>query len=155
MRAPSFARIWPALFAAVVALGLAGCQVQLVGAYDAEADKSLNEIHGRVQLFINRMETEAAKPAPGNAAAAFAANADFYDRTGADLTVLATRLAAAPLNERLGIAMEAVRGTFTSMRDRHRAEDLRHFNATTAKVWRDTFAQQFGIAIQILAARKP
>lgn len=152
MRPHPLARIWTAMFAVVLALGLAGCQVRFVGAYDADTDKSLNDLHGRIQLFVNQMETAAAAANPQ--AAEFAPNAAFYDRTGAELTVLATRVAAAPMNERLAVPVNEARSAFASMRDRHRAEGARQFNATTTKVWRDTFAQQFGLAIQILAARK-
>jgi hypothetical protein len=106
------------LLLAISAFSLTGCAIRLISDYDDVLDKDVTALQQTTETFLNQLGTEIDTPA-----ALYSANVDFYVKTQATLSTMATRAASQPKSKIVVGEVQAIQATFTDMQKLHQAGD--------------------------------
>lgn len=85
-----------------------GCtKVQLISEYDEQTDKSITQLHKKIEILFNNIEKNIEKPE-----GSYKANQDSYNQIKIDLSALRLRVNAIPKNDitqsQIGLLMENI-----------------------------------------------
>ena len=92
----------------------AGCKIRLISDYDAVLDQDVTALQKDTEVFLNQLDNEVGKPA-----AAYSANTEFYVKADASLATMATRAASQPKSEVVVGQVQALRQTYSDMKQLH------------------------------------
>jgi hypothetical protein len=106
------------LLLAISVFSIAGCAIRLISDYDDVLDKDVTALQQTTETFLNQLGTEVGTPA-----ALYGANTDFYIKTQATLSTMATRAASQPKSKIVVGEVQTIQATFTDMQKLHQASD--------------------------------
>ena len=132
-------------------LAIAGCQVQLVSAYDETTDMLAKELQTRID---RQFQSWIRMPA-GSAALRYddKSNLDFYAQVFADLSVLASRAKAQPLNQTTVSMIDIIRNTMEELEAFHKSHQTISPAALSAAQGQIDFQLQRLIAFELAKKR--
>lgn len=137
---------WPALVALLALLLGAGCQITLISSYDEQIDHSATELQKRLDGFLTSLARNAGTPA-----AAYDANATFYDDYAVELRALRVRAASQPQNTITMKQVDLMLDSLENLRTLHQAGAVTPDAITTI---RDLFAQSWEAILTLELAKK-
>jgi hypothetical protein len=94
-----------------------GCTVRFIADYDSVLDQNMTSLQQSSEVFFTQLSNQ------GNTAAGnYANNVDFYVRTQATLTTMATRVGATPKSKEVTTQIQLLQKSFTDMQNDHKRD---------------------------------
>lgn len=140
------------LSALMLASGLAtGCNIRLISDYDAVLDQDVTTLQKDTEVFLNQLSNEVGQPA---AAYSTSANAEFYVKADASLATMATRAASQPKSTIVVGQVQALRQTYSDMKQLHQLNGDKGLSAANIANTRSALESEFTSILTLELALK-
>lgn len=129
----------------------AGCNIRLISDYDAVLDQDVTSLQKDTEVFLNQLNNEV-----GQAAAAYStsANTDFYVKADAALATMATRAASQPKSSVVVGMVQALRKTYSDMKQLHQLNGEKGLSADNIANIRSALESEFTSILTLELALK-
>lgn len=137
--------------AALLAIGsfTTGCKIRLISDYDAVLDQDVTALQKDTEVFLNQLDNEVGKPA-----AAYSANTEFYVKADASLATMATRAASQPKSEVVVGQVQALRQTYSDMKQLHQLNGDKGLSSANIANTRSALESEFTSILTLELALK-